>query len=102
MGRRAKLSTTDLFLTANAVVTRLAMRELKKAKVDPAPLLARAGISLLKLGEEPSGLQRRAKFGSWKLPQRRSTTQRWVFTLLKTLTSASAECFTMSWLHRKI
>jgi len=53
MGRRAKLSTTDLFLTANAVVTRLAMRELKKAKVDPAPLLARAGISLLKLGEEP-------------------------------------------------
>ena len=53
MVRRAKVSTGDLFLTTDGVATRLAMRELKSAKIDPRPLLARAGISLLKLGEEP-------------------------------------------------
>jgi len=53
MGRRAKVPTRDIFLTADGVATRLAMRELKKAKIDPAPLLVRAGISLLKVGEEP-------------------------------------------------
>src|SRR6516162_11731041 len=50
---RAKVLTGDVFLTADGVATRLAMRELKSAKIDPRPLLARAGISLLKLGEEP-------------------------------------------------
>ena len=31
----------------------MAIRELKNAKIDPGPLLAKAGISLLTLGEEP-------------------------------------------------
>jgi hypothetical protein len=53
MARRAKVSKGDVFLRADGVVTRLAMRELKSAKIDPGPLLAEAGISLLKLGEEP-------------------------------------------------
>ena len=53
MARRAKVPTGDLFLTTNGVVTRLAMRELKSAKIDPGSLLAKAGISQLKLGEEP-------------------------------------------------
>jgi Arabinose-binding domain of AraC transcription regulator, N-term len=53
MVRRAKVSTGDLFLTCDGVATRLAMRELKNAKINPGPLLAKAGISLLKLGEEP-------------------------------------------------
>ena len=47
------MQTEDVFLTADAVATRLAMKELKRAKIDPRPLLAKAGISLLKLGEEP-------------------------------------------------
>ena len=53
MVRRAKISTGDLFLTCDGVATRLAMRELKNAKINPGPLLAKAGISLLTLGEEP-------------------------------------------------
>src|SRR3974390_2902784 len=53
MVRRAKVPTRDVFLTANAVATRLAIKELKKAKINPDPLLAKAGISLLKLGEDP-------------------------------------------------
>jgi len=53
MARRAKVSTGDLFLTADGVATRLAITELKKAKIDPGPLLVKAGISLLDLGEEP-------------------------------------------------
>jgi len=53
MVRRVKVPTRDVFLTADGVATRLAIRELKKAKIDPGPLLAQAGISLLKLGEEP-------------------------------------------------
>jgi AraC-like DNA-binding protein len=53
MVRRVKVPTKDVFLTADGVATRLAMRELKKAKIDPGPLLAKAGISLLELGEEP-------------------------------------------------
>ena len=53
MVRRVKVPTRDAFLTADGVVTRLAIRELKKAKIDPKPLLAKADISLLKLGEEP-------------------------------------------------
>jgi AraC-like DNA-binding protein len=53
MVRRVKVPTKDVFLTADGVATRLAMRELKKAKIDPEPLLAQAGISLVKLGEEP-------------------------------------------------
>jgi AraC-like DNA-binding protein len=52
MVRRVKIPTRDVFLTADGVATRLAMRELKKAKIDPGPLLAKAGISLLKPGEE--------------------------------------------------
>ena len=53
MVRRAKISTGDLFLTCDGVATRLAVRELKNAKINPGPLLAKAGISLLTLGEEP-------------------------------------------------
>jgi AraC-like DNA-binding protein len=53
MVRRVKVPTTTLFLTADGVATRLAIRELKKAKIDPEPLLAKAGISLLPPGEEP-------------------------------------------------
>ena len=53
MVRRVKVPTRDVFLTADGIATRLAIRELKKAKIDPGPLLAQAGISLLKLGEEP-------------------------------------------------
>jgi AraC-like DNA-binding protein len=53
MVRRVKVPTRDVFLTADGVATRLAIKELKKAKIDPGPLLAKAGISLLKLGEEP-------------------------------------------------
>src|SRR5262249_24774621 len=52
MVRRVKVPTRDLFLTANGVATRLAIRELKKARIDPGPLLVKAGISLLKVGEE--------------------------------------------------
>jgi AraC-like DNA-binding protein len=54
MVRRAKVPTRDVFLTADGVATRLAMRELKNAKINPGPLLAKAGISLLKFGEEPT------------------------------------------------
>jgi AraC-like DNA-binding protein len=53
MVKRVKTPTRDLFLTADGVATRLTIRELKKAKIDPRPLLAKAGISLLELGEEP-------------------------------------------------
>ena len=53
MARRMKVPTRNLFLTTDGVATRLAIRELKKAKIDPGPLLAKAGISLLKFGEEP-------------------------------------------------
>ena len=53
MARRAKVPTRDVFLTADGVATRLAIRELKMAKLDPRPLLAKAGIPLLKPGEEP-------------------------------------------------
>jgi AraC-like DNA-binding protein len=53
MVRRPKVLTGDVFLTADAVATRLAIKELKRAKIDPRPLLAKAGISLLKLDEEP-------------------------------------------------
>jgi hypothetical protein len=54
MVRRVKVPTRNLFLTTDGVATRLAIRELKKAKIDPGPLLAKAGISLLKFGEEPT------------------------------------------------
>ena len=37
MVRRAKVTTGDVFLTANAVATRLAIKELKKAKINPDP-----------------------------------------------------------------
>jgi AraC-like DNA-binding protein len=53
MVRRVKVPTKEAFLTADGVATRLAIRALKKAKIDPGPLLAKAGISLLKVGEEP-------------------------------------------------
>ena len=53
MVRRVKVPTRNLFLTTDGVATRLAIRELKTAKIDPGPLLAKAGISLLKFGEEP-------------------------------------------------
>ena len=53
MVRRPKVVTGDVFLTADAVATRLAIKELQRAKIDPRPLLAKAGISLLKLDEEP-------------------------------------------------
>jgi len=53
MVRRVKAPTRDPFLTADGVATRLAIRELKKTKIDPGPLLAKAGISLLAFGEEP-------------------------------------------------
>ena len=53
MVKRAKVQTGDVFLTADAVATRLTIKELKRAKIDPRPLLAKAGISLLKLDEEP-------------------------------------------------
>src|SRR6516162_4742576 len=51
MVRRVKAPTRDPFLTADGVATRLTIRELKKARIDPQPLLAKAGIS--RLGEEP-------------------------------------------------
>jgi len=53
MVKRAKVQTGNVFLTADAVATRLTIKELKRAKIDPRPLLAKAGISLLKLDEEP-------------------------------------------------
>ena len=53
MVRRVKAPTRDPFLTADGVATRLAIRELKKTKIDSGPLLAKAGISLLAFGEEP-------------------------------------------------
>ena len=53
MVRRVKVPTRNPFLTTDGVATRLAIRELKKAKIDPGPLLAKAGIPLLKFGEEP-------------------------------------------------
>jgi hypothetical protein len=45
MVRRVKVPTKEAFLTADGVATRLAIRALKKAKIDPGPLLAKAGIS---------------------------------------------------------
>jgi hypothetical protein len=62
MVRRVKVPTRNLFLTADGVATRLAIRELKKAKIDPGPLLAKAGISVLKFGEEPKRVGVRAGF----------------------------------------
>jgi hypothetical protein len=64
MVRHVKVPTRDLFLTADGVATRLAIRELRKAKIDPGPLLAKAGISLLKGGEEPKrvGAQSQIRF----------------------------------------
>ena len=64
MVQRMKAQTRDVFLTADGVATRLAIRELKKAKIDPGPLLAKAGISLLKLGEEPKrvGAESQSRF----------------------------------------
>jgi len=53
MVRRVKIARHDVFLTADGVATRLAIRALKKAKMDAGPLLAKAGISLPKTGEEP-------------------------------------------------
>ena len=53
MVTRVRVPTRDLFLTVDGVATRLAIRELKKAKIDPGPLVAKVGISLPKLGEEP-------------------------------------------------
>jgi Arabinose-binding domain of AraC transcription regulator, N-term len=53
MVRRVNVPTRNPFLTTDGVATRLAIRELKKAKIDPGPLLAKAGIPLLKFGEEP-------------------------------------------------
>jgi AraC-like DNA-binding protein len=53
MARRGKAPTKNPFLTVDGVATRLAIRELKKARIDPGPLLAKAGVSLLKLGDEP-------------------------------------------------
>jgi hypothetical protein len=47
MVRRVKVPTRNPFLTTDGVATRLAIRELKKAKIDPGPLLAKAGIPLL-------------------------------------------------------
>src|ERR1700720_1796596 len=42
MVRRVKVPTRNPFLTTDGVATRLAIRELKKAKIDPGPLLAAA------------------------------------------------------------
>jgi hypothetical protein len=94
MVRRVKVPTKDVFLTADGVATRLARRELKKAKIDPGPLLAKAGISLLELGEEPKRVKAESQI---RLQQRRSVTRRWAFTSLSTSIFASAECSTMSW-----
>ena len=49
MVRRVR-TTRNLFLTADGVATRLAIKELKKARIDPGPLLAKAGVSLLRNG----------------------------------------------------
>ena len=68
MVRRVKVPTRNPFLTTDGVATRLAIRELKKAKIDPGSLLAKAGISLLKFGEEPKrvGAERsQAPCGQW-------------------------------------
>lgn len=44
MASRRKVSPREVFLTADGVATRLTISELKKAKIDPRPLLAKAGI----------------------------------------------------------
>ena len=53
MVRRVKFPTKDVFLTADGVAFRLAIRKLTKANIDPGALLVKAGISLLELGDEP-------------------------------------------------
>jgi Arabinose-binding domain of AraC transcription regulator, N-term len=53
MVRRVKVPARNPFLATDGIATRLAIRELKKAKIDPGHLLAKAGITLLKFGEEP-------------------------------------------------
>jgi hypothetical protein len=95
MVRRVKAPTRNPFLATDGVATRLAIRELKKAKVDPVPLLAKAGMERSRSGQK-------AKFGSWRSQQRRSVTRRWAFTLLSTLIFASVECSITSWLLLQI
>jgi AraC-like DNA-binding protein len=45
MAKREKVPPREVFLTADGVATRLAIKELKKSKIDPRPLLAKAGIA---------------------------------------------------------
>ena len=53
MAKRVEEIGINPFLAADGVATRLAVRELKAARIDPGPLLAKAGISRLKFAEEP-------------------------------------------------
>jgi AraC-like DNA-binding protein len=64
MAKRGRATTINRFLTANGVATRLAISQLKVAKIDPGPLLAKAGISRPKLAEEPRrvGAQSQLRF----------------------------------------
>jgi AraC-like DNA-binding protein len=53
MAKGAKKIAIDPFLAADGVATRRAIEQLKAAKIDPGPLLAKAGISQLELAKEP-------------------------------------------------
>ncbi len=53
MAKRAEKTAINPFLAADGVATRLAVGQLKAARIDPEPLLAKAGISRSKLAEEP-------------------------------------------------
>jgi AraC-like DNA-binding protein len=53
MAKRVEEIAINPFLAADGVATRLAVRQLKAARIDPGPLLAKAGISRLKFAEEP-------------------------------------------------
>jgi AraC-like DNA-binding protein len=53
MAKRAEEITINPFLAADGVATRLAIRELNAAGIDPGPLLAKAGVSHSKFAEEP-------------------------------------------------
>jgi AraC-like DNA-binding protein len=53
MAKGAEEIAIDPFLAADGVATRRAIGQLKAARIDPGPLLAKAGISQLELAQEP-------------------------------------------------
>jgi hypothetical protein len=74
MVKRVKAATRNVFLTTDGVATRLAIRELKKARIDPGPLLAKAGISL---GEKPKRLGAESQIRFLEIAADRSVTRHW-------------------------